>query len=571
MSDCAGAIIFTLHVQKVREMFFDIETFAYFCSPIITHSNTMISTSDFNFTDGIPELSDSFTNIEVIPTLGFCFLAKAKRAGKLFMLKGVKEEYRATEVYNEALRKEHDIMSSLSHPNVIEVYGFEEVEGLGKCIVMEYVEGKPLCDILADGVSQTCKLRIVKEIMDALEYLHKKQIVHRDIKPSNIMVAKDGCHVKLIDFGLSDSTFYTYLNQPSGTESFISPEQKVSSTPDSRNDIYSLGCVLEKMELGGRYSRVIAQCKKPIAERYQAVEDLRKDFECVGKRLPMALVAIVAVALVAVLLLGVRYHWMDNVYSLAKSVNLTNYDFCEDGIYYNILSEEELTVEVTNDGDEGTYRGDITIPSAVTHNDLTYTVVRVGDEAFNECDSLYAVVLPQTIRSLGNSVFRDCDSLATMNLPDAIVEMGDSVFRSCGYLRSVRLPLSMTEVPRYCFSGCHNLHSIYLHEGITALRRDAFGATELDSIILPQSLRTIDRGVFWECKSLKSIKIPESVERIGDFVFWNCDSLTDVYVERTEPLRITNIFQNLKGVKLHVPEGAQDAYRKSEGWNVLEL
>lgn len=552
-------------------MFFDTETFAYFCSPVSAHSNLMTTTSDFNFTDGIPELGDSFANIEVIPTLGFCFLAKAKREGKWFVLKGVKEEYRATEVYNEALRKEHDILSSLSHPNVVEVYGFEDVEGLGKCIVMEYVEGKSLCDILDEGVSQACKLRIVKEIMDALEYVHKKQIVHRDIKPSNIMVVKDGCHVKLIDFGLSDSTSYTYLNQPSGTESFISPEQKVSNSPDSRNDIYSLGCVLEKMDLGSRYSRIVAHCKKPIAERYQAVEDLRADFECVGKRIPMAVVAVIAVAMAAVLLLGVRYHWMENVYSLAKSVNLTDYDFCEDGIYYNVLDDEELTVEVTHNGREGTYSGDITVPSTVTHNDLTYTVVRVGDMAFSDCDSLYAVVLPQTISSMGNSVFRDCDSLATMNLPDAIVEMGDSMFRSCGYLRSVRLPLSMTEVPRYCFSGCDNLHSIYLHEGITALRRDAFGDSALDSISFPSTLSIIDRGVFWGCKNLKDIKITANVERIGDFVFWKCDKLTDVYVERTEPLRITNIFQDLKGVKLHVPEGAQDAYRKAEGWNVLEF
>lgn len=529
------------------------------------------SVSDFNFKDDIPELGDSFTDIGVIPTLGFCFLAKAKRGGRWYMLKGVKEEYRTTEVYNEALRKEHDIMSSLSHPNVVEMCSLEEIGSLGMCIVMEYVEGRNLNDALAGSLTEKDKLRIVHELMDALEYVHKKQYVHRDIKPSNIMVTTDGCHVKLIDFGLSDSNLYTYLNQPSGSEAFISPEQKVSSSPDSRNDIYSLGCVLEKMGLGSRYSRIIARCKKPMTERYQTVQDLRADFDSAGRRFPTAWAVTAAAVIASVLLFGVRYHWIDEAYALAKSLNLTEYDFCEDGLYYNILSADERTVEVTNNGDEGTYRGDITVPATVTHNGQAYTVVRVGDKAFGDCDSLYAVVLPQTIRSLGNSVFRHCDSLATVNLPDAIVEMGDSVFRSCGYLRSVRLPQSMTEVPRYCFSGCHNLHSIHLHEGITHLRRDAFGSTELDSIILPQSLRVIDRGVFWACTNLESIRIPANVERIGDFVFWNCDSLTDVYVERTEPLRITNIFQNLKGVKLHVPKGAQDAYRRSEGWNVLEL
>ena len=61
--------------------------------------------------------------------------------------------------------------------------------------------------------------------MDALEYIHGKQTAHRDLKPSNIMITRNGQHVKLIDFGLSDTDDYAVYKQPAGTEGYISPEQ----------------------------------------------------------------------------------------------------------------------------------------------------------------------------------------------------------------------------------------------------------------------------------------------------------------------------------------------------------
>lgn len=531
-----------------------------------------ISTSNFMF-DDTPTPSDAhFTDIQPMPSAGFCQLAKALRGGKWWMLKGVKAEYSHTPVYQEALRKEYDILSFLQHPGIVAVSGMEEVDGMGMCIVMEHVSGQTLRQaISAKSISCRDRLRIAHELMDALEYIHKKQVVHRDLKPSNIMLTSDGAYVKIIDFGLSDSDAFTFLKQPSGTESYMSPEQKTASVPDARNDIYSLGCVFECLGLGRRFRRVIARCKKPISERYQSVEMLRRDFDTAAKLPSLFAFSVAAVILAAVVLAGIHYHWMDSIYSVAKNIHLTNYSFCEGGIYYNILSDKEVAVEVTHSGEFGQYKGDITIPAYVEHNGVTYTVVRIGDDAFRYCDGVEAVVIPQTVTSLGNNVFLNCDGLATLNLPDAINVMGDSVIRNCTYIRSVRFPLSMTEVPPYCFSGGGNLHSLYLHEGITTLKRDAFGGCAFDSIALPSSLRTIERGAFWSCWRMKSIRIPAGVERIGDFVFWHCDSLADIYVDSPEPLAITNIFQDLKGVRLHVPKGAGERYKNAEGWKVLDV
>ena len=530
-----------------------------------------VSTSNFDFTEKIDLQDTVFSDLQEVPSAGYSLLTKANRNGKWVMLKGLKAEYRRLDVYVKALRKEYDILSSLQHPNIISAESLEEVEGLGTCIVQEYVHGRNLREVLESGFSKESKQQIVRELIDAVEYIHKKQVVHRDLKPSNIMLTDDGRHVKLIDFGLSDSEVYTFLKQPSGTEAYMSPEQKSLSVSDSRNDIYSLGCIMERMELGNNYNVIINRCKKPIDERYQTVEELREDIESLGKRKRMMWIAALVALLLCAFFLVIRYHWIDSIYSIAKSVKLTQYSFQEDGLYYNILSEEDGTVELTYNGTMGSYSGDITIPDHVLHNGKKYTVVRIGDDTFRQCEDLVAIVMPQTLQSLGNNVFMGSNKLATLSFPDNVSEMGDSVIRNCLSFRSVRMPSSMTYVPPYFFTGCWKLRSVHLPEGVTTLRRDAFGGSAIDSITLPRSLRVIERGVFWTCFSMKTIRIPAGVERIGDFAFWHCDSLRDVYVEWKEPLEITNIFQDLTDVNLHVPKGSAEAYRKAEGWKSLSV
>ncbi len=531
-----------------------------------------VSTSNFSFGEGPFQSGDTFANFQEIPSSGYNALQRANRNGKLFVLKGLKPEFLQVGIYEEALRKEYDILSSLQHPNIISAESFEEVEGLGKCIVLEYVIGKSLRDALKEGMSMEVKLQVIGELLDAIEYIHKKQIVHRDLKPSNIMIADDGSHVKVIDFGLSDSEMYTFLKQPSGTEAFMSPEQKESSVSDSRNDIYSLGCIMECMKLGKKYDALIGRCKSPIDERFQTIAALRYDINKVEKRPVWKWLAAEAAVFVCLILLGVRYHWTDDVYQFAHGIELTHYDFKEDGIYYNVLTHgESPTVEVTNNGIVGCYRGDYTIPDSVCHSDCWYRVTRIGDDAFSHCPFLEALVLPATIESLGNSVFNYSRTLATISLPDGIASMGDSCLRNCDRLRSVRLPEGMDEVPPYFLSGSLRVRSLYLPEHLKVIRRDGLAGTGLDSISLPEGLRSIERGAFWACLSLKRVRIPASVNVMGDFIFWHCDSLRDVHVCWQKPLNITNIFQDLKDVTLHVPKGTREAYMKSENWKELNV
>lgn len=244
--------------------------------------------------------SDIFSDFTSIPCKGFNILYRAKRYGRWWMLKGLKEAYRQDENYKNLLQKEFDILISLQHPGIVAASSLEEVAGLGTCIVMEWVDGLTLnewIDINRPTVdkrgakqgmekSQYTKaaVDIIIQLLDALRYAHSKQIVHRDLKPSNIMLTHNGCRVKLIDFGLADTDSYAILKQPAGTLSYMSPEQQLSRHADIRNDIYSLGCIIEMMNLGKRYDAIVRCCKASADRRYANVEMLRQAIVDVDKR-----------------------------------------------------------------------------------------------------------------------------------------------------------------------------------------------------------------------------------------------------------------------------------------------
>ena len=219
--------------------------------------------------------SEQFSDFTPIPCKGFNILCKAKRYGRWWVLKGLKKPYRQDENYKNLLHKEFDILISLQHPNIVSAYSMEEIPEMGTCIVMEWIDG-----ITLEHWSgrKTEGEDIFLQLLDAVHYIHAKQIVHRDLKPSNIMITHNGNHVKLIDFGLSDTDDFAILKQPAGTPGYISPEQIVSQQADIRNDIFSIGCILEKILPGKPYTAIIKRCKAPITQRYANVDELKADF-----------------------------------------------------------------------------------------------------------------------------------------------------------------------------------------------------------------------------------------------------------------------------------------------------
>ena len=219
--------------------------------------------------------SEQFSDFTPIPCKGFNLLCKAKRYGRWWVLKGLKEPYRQDENYKNLLHKEFDILISLQHPNIVSAYSMEEIPEMGTCIVMEWIDGITLEHWSG---KKTEGEGIFLQLLDAVHYIHAKQIVHRDLKPSNIIITHNGNHVKLIDFGLSDTDDFAILKQPAGTPGYISPEQIISRQADIRNDIFSIGCILEKILPGKPYTAIIKRCKAHITQRYANVDELKADF-----------------------------------------------------------------------------------------------------------------------------------------------------------------------------------------------------------------------------------------------------------------------------------------------------
>lgn len=224
-------------------------------------------------------MTNRFTDIEPLyrSVRGYAALYRAQRMGKWHVLKCLKAGYADNPLYLGLLHKEFEIGYRLSHPNIAQTIGFERVDGLGPCIVMEYVEGRTLRSVLDGGkLTRGDARRVLLQVCDALVYIHERQVIHRDLKPENIMLTANGGNVKLIDFGYSDADSYAVLKQPAGTRRYASPEQESGTNVDARADIYALGVIMGEINdvlphKWLRLRRVAARCTRADADRRYAL------------------------------------------------------------------------------------------------------------------------------------------------------------------------------------------------------------------------------------------------------------------------------------------------------------
>lgn len=180
---------------------------------------------------------------------GHTLIYKAQRMGKWHVLKTLKPELKGDAFYEGLLTKEFETGYRLQHPNICATLSMEMVDGVGRAIVMEYIEGDTLRTLIDEHRLEAGNVvKIIAQTVDAMEYIHTRQIIHRDLKPENIMVTANGGIVKLIDFGYADADSYAVLKQPAGTLQYAAPEQvEGQETVDLRADIYSLGKIIKEL------------------------------------------------------------------------------------------------------------------------------------------------------------------------------------------------------------------------------------------------------------------------------------------------------------------------------------
>jgi serine/threonine protein kinase len=197
--------------------------------------------------------------------MGEVYRAKDAKLGREVALKILPASFTNDPDRVARFRREAQVLASLNHPHIAQIYGLEEANGT-QFLVLELVDGESLDRRIARGpVPVDEGLAIAKQIAEALEAAHEKGIIHRDLKPANIALTKDG-QVKVLDFGLAKaveamSASVDPVNSPTmtspammtgvgvilGTAAYMSPEQAKGRAADKRSDVWAFGCVLFEM------------------------------------------------------------------------------------------------------------------------------------------------------------------------------------------------------------------------------------------------------------------------------------------------------------------------------------
>ena len=316
---------------------------------------------------------------------------------------------------------------------------------------------------------------------------------------------------------------------------------------------------------------------------------------------------------------------------LGKSVTVSAYDF-------KALNEDGVTVYYDANGNNATvtsgdekYSGKLRIPATVTHNGQDLDVTSIGEYAFASCRDLESIVLPAGITSIEDYAFMSCGNLESVILPEGLETIGERTFSHCEKLTSItipsstksigvsafagttalasimmspgnmtydsredcnaiietstntlvagckatRVPESVTAIGKYAFASCRDLESIVLPAGITSIEDNAFNyCSKLVSVDIQSNVLVIGNYAFMSCRNLESVLLPEGLETIGTGAFSNCEKLSSINSLIITPFEIeSNVFDEStkKSATLFVPKGTKDAYIATAGWDFANI
>src|ERR671931_1322484 len=203
-----------------------------------------------------PRRLASYTLIEPVGHGGMAVVYRARQEtlDRTVAVKVLSEHLATSDEFMQRFVREARTAANMRHPNVITVHDFGQDERGVPYLVLEYVDGATLADLMDDGLDDARIPGLLDQIASGLDYAHSRGVIHRDIKPGNVLLTDDGRAV-LADFGLAwllEGAHLTLTGGVIGTPEYMSPEQAAGEPIDHRSDVYSLGVVLYEMLVGER-------------------------------------------------------------------------------------------------------------------------------------------------------------------------------------------------------------------------------------------------------------------------------------------------------------------------------
>ena len=272
-------------------------------------------------------------------------------------------------------------------------------------------------------------------------------------------------------------------------------------------------------------------------------------------------------------------------------VNAQNYDAQIDGIYYYLNSSAQTAIvtyhAMRREDREGSYDGNVTIPSQVIYEGVTYDVTSIDDEAFGESSELLSVSIPNSVTSIGSKAFQNCWRLTSITLPGNLNSIGGSAFSGCSGLTAVISEIeSPYDIDDQVFNGISSDAELIVPGGTASAYRSKIGWDQFSHIaeisgqcgdnvfysydvqtrtltvygegamynydvftvkppfpndtkyiVIEPGVTQISGMVFFGYKNLISVRIPNTVTSIGIFAFYGCSSLTSIAI----PNSVTSI------------------------------
>lgn len=250
---------------------------------------------------------DGFRDYRCTRVHGITQCGVVRRHGRWWFVKSLAMPWASMTACRARLEKEYEILVGLSHPGIVRVLDLCDVPGAGLSIVSELISGETLSAYMSSRHPRWERQIVADRLMEAGAYLHSLGVVHLDLKPDNVMVvgSANDVRVKIIDFGLSDSSEFGALKEVGGTRTYGAPEQWADGyEPSPQADVYALGKIMRELKCGGVRSLVARRAMSLQPDRrFRSAGGMLSRIGVLRRR--FRIVAVIAMAVLVASLLAI--------------------------------------------------------------------------------------------------------------------------------------------------------------------------------------------------------------------------------------------------------------------------